>query len=76
MIGADSVAVGGDFSLSASGPVVVGGINCQGNEERLQDCPVRWWGEGTCDQEVRYASVDCTGEFSMVQMLYTCILMH
>ena len=62
MIGADSVAVGGDFSMSASGPALVGGIDCQGNEQRLQDCHVTWWGERTCRQEVRYASLDCTGE--------------
>ena len=50
--------------MSASGPVLAGGIDCQGNEERLQDCQVKWWGEGTCLQAVRYANVECTGELS------------
>lgn len=63
MTGVDSVSVGGDFDMSVSSPLLVGGVECLGSEQRLQDCHVTWWEEGVCPQEVRYARVDCTGEF-------------
>ena len=60
LIGAVKVTNENDFDISTYSTPVIGNVQCDGNEDRLQDCYIREWNIDMCPNE-SYAGAICRG---------------
>ena len=57
-VGAIQETIGGELDQTASSSHIVSGINCNGQENSLQECSVTKWGrDGACQSS--FAGVVC-----------------